>query len=190
MIVTLLFLITQKSIGQVEKATTQFGLSALPVFDVLRTFPDNKIAGLALTGNFGYFPIKNLSFGFVPYYAQASNSYPLLTSDRETQDLKFYGLNTYLRYYFVCKKKYRLFTLTSVGFGNSQQKTSNPFLLRYNNRPTFIFQLGAGINYMLAKKIALEFAIPYTYVKYISSDPNEVGFQTIVPTFGVQFFLK
>ena len=178
---------------QVEKATTQFGLSGLPVFDVLKTLPDNKIQGLALSGNFGFFPVKNLSFGIMPYYAQVSNSYPIQVSDVETQDVKLYGLNTYLRYYFICRKNWRLFSLASAGFGNSQQRVirANSLALnRYYHDPTLTLQLGAGINYMFAKKIALEFTIPYTNVKYISSDPTEVSFRTIMPAIGMQFFLK
>lgn len=182
-----------KSFCQVEKTTTQFGLSGLPVFDVFGSLPENNIQGLALTGNFGYFPAQNLSFGMMPYYAQATNTYPVMASDKETQNIKLYGLNTYLRYYFLCEKSCRLFSVASAGFGNSQQKTTSAnslALTRDRNEPTVTFQLGAGINYMLAKKIAVEFIIPYTYVKYISSDPAEVSFQTVLPTIGLQFFLK
>lgn len=180
---------------QLEKTTNQVGVSALPIFDVLKLMPNNKISGMAVSVNLGYLAMKNMSIGIQPYYSQVSNSYTSPLGDKERQDIKLYGLNTYLRYYFVSKEKFLAYSLVSAGFGNSEQKTTNldtQTLVKYShtNKSVFTFMLGVGINYFVIKNLALELNVPYINVKYISTDPNDMRFQTIAPTIGLQFFWK
>ncbi|MBA3972569.1 MAG: hypothetical protein H0X46_10615 [Bacteroidetes bacterium] len=49
--------------AQLEKTTTQVGVSVLPVFNILKFFPDNKISGIAVSVNMGYLTLKNMSVG-------------------------------------------------------------------------------------------------------------------------------
>ncbi len=184
-----------KGYCQLEKTTTQVGVSALPIFDVLKVFPDNKISGIAVTGNFGYLAIKNMSIGIQPYYAQVSNSYTSRLLEKENQEIKLYGLNTYLRYYFIRKEKFLTYSLASIGFGNSEQKTTNLSSLTlvknsHTDKSVLIFMLGLGVNYFIIKNLAIELNIPYFNVKYISTDPNDLRFQTAAPTIGLQFYWK
>jgi opacity protein-like surface antigen len=186
------FIFIVNAFGQLEKKTNQMGISALPVFDVFNIFPNNKISGFAMTGNFGYFAVKNLSIGMQPYYAQVSNSYTSSLLQKENQEIKLYGLNTYVRYYFIKKEKFLTYSLASIGFGNSDQKTtilssptfpSNP----HYNKSTMVFMLGVGADYFIMNNLALEVNVPYFNVKYFSTDPN-MHFQTAVPTIGLQFY--
>jgi hypothetical protein len=184
-----------KGYCQLEKTTTQVGVSALPIFDVLKFFPDNKISGIAVTGNLGYLGMKNISVGIQPYYAQVSNSYPSGLFEKEKQEIKLYGLNTYLRYYFIRKEKFLAYSLASIGFGNSEQKTTKVSSLTlvknsHTDKSVLIIMAGVGINYFIIENLALELNIPYFNVKYISTDPNDIRFQTIAPTIGLQFYWK
>ena len=180
---------------QLEKNSTQAGLSALPVFDVFKLVPDNKISGIALTGNYGFFAIKNMSIGIQPYYAQVSNSYTSKILEKENQEIKLYGLNTYLRYYFIRKEKFLTYALASIGFGNSDQKTTNlsssAFVKNsHTDKSVLVSVLGIGANYFIMKNLAIELNVPYFNVKYISTDPNDMHFQSAVPTIGLQYYLQ
>jgi opacity protein-like surface antigen len=184
-----------KGYCQLEKTTNQVGVSALPIFDVLKFFPDNKISGIAISGNLGYCTINRVSVGIQPYYAQVSNTYSNTLFERENQGIKLYGLNTYLRYYFISKEKFLIYSLASVGFGNSEQKTVNlssqTFVKNsHSDKSVFTYMLGIGVNYFILKNIALELNIPYLNVKYISTDPNDNHFQTVAPSIGLQYYWK
>ncbi len=180
--------------SQLEKSSAQFGVSVLPVLDVFKVFPDNKISGFAVIGNIGFFPIKNLSAGIQPYYGQASNSYSSFFFEKENQEIKLYGLNAYLRYYFIRKQKFLAYSMASVGFGNSEQKTtlvSTVILVKSPiNKSVLTGVFGAGIGYFIVKNLALELNIQYLNIKYFSADPADKSFHTIAPTVGVEFFLK
>ncbi|MGQ0829247.1 MAG: outer membrane beta-barrel protein [Bacteroidota bacterium] len=183
-----------KGFSQIEKTTTQVGVSVLPVFDILQLVPDNKISGLAVSGNIGYHTIKNMSVGINPYYAEVVNSYPSdYSKERERQNIKLYGLNTYLRYYIINRAKFLAYSFISLGFGAFEQKTFNAstrYLIETNINPVFILQGGIGINYFVTERLALELNIPYTYVNHISTNPDFSYFHTVAPTIGLQFYWK
>lgn len=177
---------------QLERNTTQIGISGLPVFDVLKFFPDNKISGVAVTGNLGYLGLKNTSVGIQPYYAKVSNIYTRL-SKKEKQEIKLYGLNTYVRYYFIRKEKFLTYTSASLGFGNSEDRTIDlssliPIKNSQSNTSVFVAMLGAGLNYFIIKNLALELNVSYINIKYIATPPYNVRFQTVAPTIGLQFY--
>src|ERR1017187_8382266 len=112
------------AIHNMEQTTSQAGIAVLPVYDIFNVLPKNKISGFAISGNFGYLTVKNISVGINPYYSQPTNSYnntPTISSNEQTQNIKLYGLNTYLRFYFIKKNKFLAYTSVSVVFGNSEQ---------------------------------------------------------------------
>jgi len=182
--------------SQVEKTTTQAGIGVLPIFDVFKLFPDNKLSGLGVSVNFGYFAIKRMSIGINPFYVQASNEYSyskynIIQTERE--NIKIYGLNTYLKYYIISKNKLLVYPSLSLGFGAAEQRTINvntKVLKSKESTPAFIFSLGAGINYFITKQIALELNVPYINIKYLTTALIDPQFQTVAPTIGLQFYWK
>jgi hypothetical protein len=180
--------------SQIEKNTIQIGASALPIYDIFKIAPKNSIAGFGVTTNIGFFPIKNLSVGVSPYYAQVLNGYDYSTyysTIRKEEHLKFYGLNMYIRYYIFSIKKFSFYASLQAGFGNLSKKVfnaENQQLVSTDNSSVFISSLGVGVNYFLKEKIALELNVPYLDVHNFSL--TGINFKTIAPTIGVQFFLK
>ncbi len=116
-IVCLLYSAT--AFSQMEHRTSFVSVSGLPVFDILKTFPENKIKGYGAIINMGFFPIKNLSIGFTPLIAQASNSYNSYSTFygtfRKEEKIRLMGLNATLRYY-LNKEKISFYPFISVGF--------------------------------------------------------------------------
>lgn len=191
-IISLAFLANAYS--QTEKSTKQAGISVLPIYDILNTYPDNKIAGGAVMGNFGFFVMNDLSIGLMPYYGQVSNKYNISTFDfhEERQDISLYGLNTYMRYYFFKKKKVLVYASASFGFGNIHKQTTNlaiQSLVDYSESDDSVYTIlaGLGVNYSLSPRISLELNIPYTVLRHISGQVNDSDFQTIAPMIGVQY---
>lgn len=181
--------------SQLDKTNNQAGISTLPIFDVLKVFPKNKISGIAFSGNFGYFALKHMSIGIQPYYAQVSNVYTTSLLEEQKQNIKLYGVNTYLRYYFISIEKFSIYAIAGAGFGNSDQITTNlsPAAFSKNShtdKSIFTSMLGVGINYFIVNNLALELIIPYINVKYISTGSNDMSFQTAAPTIGLQFYWK
>lgn len=181
--------------AQIEKNTSQAGISALPVLDVLNLFPQNSISGFGVMGNLGYFPIKNLSIGINPYYSRVSNSYDdylIPYGDiRKEEKISLYGLNAYLRYYVFSKGKFSLYPTVSLGFGNLEKEIfMRPGTARLGHGSTSVLTCyaGAGVNYFITERVALELNVPYMYVQYLP--PATTGFHTIAPTIGVQFYLS
>lgn len=188
LIIPLLSTFLLKGHAQSDKSTFQAGASFLPVYDVFKLFPNNKISGGAVSGNIGYFVLKNMSIGFNPYYAQVSNAYNTQGADahRENQNSKLFGLNAYVRYYFLTRNKLSLYGLASGGFGSSIQKTSSSGNSSTNDKSICTLMTGLGVNYHITKRVALELNVPYTLLKYISTNSNNNNFQTVTPSLGVQ----
>jgi opacity protein-like surface antigen len=198
LIIILFVFVFYNGYSQLERTTSQVGISVLPIFDLLKFFPDNKIEGLATSVNLGYLTIKKLSVGINPYYAQVSNTYNTTISkanNKEKQAIKLYGLNTYLRYYFISKEKFLAYSSLSLGFGNVEETTTDLSSLTlvknsHTNKSVLTFLGGLGVNYFVIKNLALELNLSYINVKYISTNPHNINFQTVAPTFGVQFYWK
>lgn len=188
----------RNSFAQIEKTATQVGISVLPILDVLKFFPENEIYGFAVAGNLGYLTINKLSIGIQPYYSKVSNSYSSTWyggSVKEHQQIQLYGLNTYLRYYFVSKEKFLTYAQGSAGFGNFEQKTSYASSLTYiknshTNKAVFTALFGVGASYFVSKNFAIELNVPYIYVNQISTNPYDKDFHSIAPTIGFQFYWK
>jgi hypothetical protein len=176
-----------------SQTAIQAGISALPVFDVLNLYPDNEISGAALSGNFGCFLTEDLGFGINPYYGQVSNFYNT-DFHREKEELSLLGMNAYLRYYFISRKKFNAFAIVSAGFGNMRSTRtiltgSGPLAdpKTVFNNSVLTFMAGAGVSYFLSRDIALELNIPYAYITHVAESPAPY-YQTVVPTFGLQFY--
>jgi hypothetical protein len=150
-----LAIIADKGYSQLERATTQIGISVLPIYDIFKIIPNGNIAGVAIEGNLGYLTMKNLSVGINPFYAQVSNIYNNTNTfafNKERQDNRIYGLNTYIRYYLVSRNKFLGYLIGSVGFGSSEQKNTNLTYLSIistTDNAVFTYQLGVGINYFM-----------------------------------------
>ncbi len=183
--------------SQYEKSSIQVGISALPIYDVLNLFPDNQISGVVVMPNFGFFIMDKLSFGINPYYAKASNSYNSAAIDKhkENQQISLYGLNAYLRYYFITKEKISFYAMFSNGFGDIEKKTTNLSTSAkvdngYPNKAIYTAMLGVGIDYFVTKKIAIELNVPFIVMRFFSPEQYDSNFNTIVPTLGLQIYWK
>lgn len=182
--------------SQTEKGSTQIGVSGLPVYDVLKLFPNNKIAGLALSGNIGQFIAKRWSIGSQPFYAQVKNIYYTTHNYLETkeqQNIRLLGLNAYLRYNFIAKEKFILYVQGSVGFGNQEQSTTNlmtniPVRNSRSNQSFLNTQIGLGANYFLIKNLALELNLTYLRLSYFSNTNNISYFHSFAPALGLQYY--
>lgn len=180
--------------AQKLNAPLQAGVSALPIFDAFKLYPGNDISGLATTVNFGCFIFKNVSFGINPYYGKVTNGYSTagMNPHREKQDLTLVGLNTYLRYYIINGRKFLFYSILSGGLAHLQTNTTNLLTGQvienyYSNEPAYTFQAGIGANYFITKNLSLELNLPYTLLNYTAPN-SEPYFQTLIPTFGLQFF--
>lgn len=170
----------------------QIGLSTLPVLDYLNAYPQNTIGGIALSGNFGCFFTKDVAFGVSPFMAVAKNDYnsPAFSSEN---DLLVYGLNTYLRYYFLNGKRHRLYSLCAAGVSHIMISSTS------SGRPSWdkhVFTDGAisvmggtGINYYLTGNFALELNVTYVALVNVFLSPPQIYFHTVAPTAGFQFFI-
>lgn len=185
-----------KGYSQIEKHSTQAGIGFLPIFDAFKLFPENKLSGLGISANLGYFAIKKISIGINPFYGQAVNEYDYTQYNvirRKQENIKIYGLNAYLRYYIIAKNKFLAYPSLAIGFGAAEQRTidvESKVLTGKENAPAFIFSLGVGINYFITEKFALELHIPYINIKYLTTDVIDPQWQTIAPTIGFQFHWK
>lgn len=176
-------------IAQIEKGSTQAGISALPVFDALKMFPKNTISGVAVIANLGYFPARDLVIGVSPYYAQVSNSYsyPSNSVNRKTERIKLFGMNIYTRYYLLSKKRLSIYPSVAAGFGNLiiKEYINNYHYPDDKSVPALSFTAGLGLNCSITKKLSLELNVPYLYVKSVT---NNIEFKTFSPTVGLQLF--
>ena len=149
--------------AQSDIHSNHIGVSGVPVFDVLNMFPDNQIKGGAFNINYGTMIIENLSFGMNLYYSRVSNEYKTESFDlhKERQEIKIIGISPNLRYQFRVKEKLLFYALTSVGFGNYNEKTTNlmtsePVNYGDENESILMLKAGLGMNYFLSEKFALE----------------------------------
>jgi hypothetical protein len=179
-----------------DGASMQAGITALPVYDILGLFPDNKISGAAFMGNFGSFLSTNVSFGVSPYYGTVSNSYNLFPAGplAERQELKLFGVNTYLRGYIIKKSRFYLYVLVSAGIGNMQEKTidlstQKEIPGRKINSPIATFLSGAGVNYFITRSLAVEFNLPFCILNNFNAEMADKYFLTAAPTLGLQLYL-
>jgi hypothetical protein len=177
------------SLSQIEKRSTQIGISALPVFDAFNLFPKNSISGVAVIVNLGYFPAQDLAVGISPYYAKVRNSYyyPQYSGTKNVEDIQLFGMNIYTRYYFLSQKRISIYPLIAAGFGNIVLKKAVGGAVVQSSTtsaPALSFTGGLGLNCSLTQRIALELNAPYLYVKSVT---NTLEFKTFAPTLGFQF---
>lgn len=188
-IIVLICLYAFTATAQIEKHSTQVGISALPVFDALGLFPRNEISGVAVIANVGYFPAKDLSVGISPYYAQVNNSYyyPQYSLTKTTEDIKLFGMNIYSRYYILSKKRISVYPSLAAGFGNLiiREFVNNQHMPKDKSVPVLSFTGGLGINCTITKLVSVELNLPYLYVKSVT---NNIEFKSFSPTLGLQFF--
>jgi outer membrane protein W len=196
LIIAFIFSALFSAYSQTEKGTTYVGISGLPVLDVFKLFPDNKISGYGAIANFSFFPLKNISLGFNPYSAHISNSYPMYPNTTKEyskkEEITLMGLNFSVRYHFT-KGKFSFYPFVSVGGGQMGTTYYGASNTRLNSRAKGVFSLmaGAGVNYHICKKVALELNLPYTYL-YVLPDmeSQELQFHTATPTLGIQVILE
>jgi len=174
--------------AQIEKGTVHLGIAGLPIVDVFNIYPDNKITGLGLTGQIGFFPLKNLYLGINPYYVKVKNRYPDMGSTTE-ETLKIYGINTLIAYYVPLSPKFFIYGGLSLGFGVQDDQESDAAMItaNYATYPIFVVAPGLGIHYFITKTTSLNFNLPLINVNQISYFKSE-NFQTLAPTIGVGFF--
>jgi opacity protein-like surface antigen len=180
------------SFSQVEKHSSQVGISGLPVFDVLKMFPDNDISGFAILGNFGYFPAKDLALGVNPYYASVHNEYAYRyysILSRKREEISAYGMNIYARYYFLSQKRFSLYPSLAAGFGNLVIKDFiDNTRIENRNAAAVSFTAGLGLSCSLNEMISVELNVPYLYLKSLTNE--NIEFRTVAPTLGIQLFFK
>ncbi|MDQ3048639.1 MAG: outer membrane beta-barrel protein [Bacteroidota bacterium] len=191
-------LLSTSIFAQMERRTSFVSVSGLPVFDVLKLFPENKIRGYGAIANLGFFPVKNLSIGFTPYIAQVSNSYnnsyiSFYGTFRKEEKIRLMGINATLRYY-LNQGKISFYPFISGGFANldiTSYKQEGNTKLSNDNKSVSIVMFGLGVNYFLTEKFTLELNLPYMYLQSFSHDYNDhVSFGTISPTLGIGFYIK
>ena len=130
-----------------EKGTFQVGIGGLPII-----YPGSyDDIGYSLRANIGYFPIKKLAVGLMPFAGKVD-------------DMKSIGASIYLRYYLM-NKKVSIFFEGGFGFGS----------LKYEDSPRYdgtmnSFTFGPGVHYSFKNKLAIEllFAI-WPAPKYLLS---------------------
>lgn len=152
--------------AQFEKGTFQVGIGGLPII-----YPDDLAeTGYSLRANFGYFPIKKLAVGVMPFVGNV-------------EDMKSIGVNIYLRYY-ITNKRFSLFAEAGTGFGNLQYEDSPSY-----NGTMYSFNIGPGVHYIFKNKLAIEFLLQYANLRNISYPENTINGNTVIPTLGVQYFI-
>ena len=171
------------------------GISALPVFDVLRLFPSNRIRGAAVMGDFGCFIRPRLSFGINPYYANVVNEYPtpFLTPYGERLDLTAAGLNVFFRGYIVSRPAFSAFILVAGGFGVMNERLTDlampgrrPFL--NVNSPVSAFIAGPGFSWNLTTQLAAEIQVNFVSIDNFSQAQSNAYFTAVLPIFGVRYY--
>lgn len=177
-----------KTFAQIKKGDVHIGISGLPIVDVFNSYPDNKITGLGISGQIGFFPFKNLYLGLNPYYVKVKNRYPedgMMTQE----DLKIYGINTAIYYYGAVTSKFYIYAGLSAGFGVSDEKMQNSATTIKSAvaYPILTAAPGIGIHYFISERMTLNLNLPLISAKYISYS-NVDNFKTIAPMIGVGFF--
>jgi hypothetical protein len=157
--------------AQSEKGTFQLGIGGLPII-----YPDNSgETGYAIRANLGYFPINKLSIGLMPFAGKV-------------EDMKSIGASIYLRYYII-NKRFSLFVEGSGGYGNLKYEDSP----RYDGTMNSL-NIGPGIHYAFKSKhknkLNIEFLLQYGRLQNISYPENTATGNTLIPTIGIQYFIK
>lgn len=165
-LIFLTFLVSFNSQAQNNKGTFQLGIGGLPIF-----YPDNSLeTGYSLRANIGYFPLKKLTIGLIPFSGKVD-------------DMKSIGSNIYLRYYLT-KKSFALFIEAGTGFGKLTYEDSP----QYNGTMKCI-NLGPGIHYIFKNNFAIEFLLQYGRLRNINYPETSIG-NTLIPTLGIQYFIR
>ena len=173
---------------------THAGISAMPIIDILGQAPGNEISGVAAVANFGSFINPRLSFGVNPYYATVTNVYTSISPYVERQQLTAFGLNAFLRGYFVSRPGFSAFMLASGGFGAMSEKitTTDPLSQHFNARvellPLASFFAGPGVSWNFTPWFALEADVPVAILYFMEDYDTGRKFSTVLPTVGLQFY--
>ncbi|HEX8549658.1 MAG TPA: outer membrane beta-barrel protein [Cytophagaceae bacterium] len=189
-VLSLIAFTSSKLSAQIEKGDVHIGIAGLPIVDLFNIYPDNKINGLGLTGQVGFFPHKNIYLGINPYYVKVKNRYPDSGSMTD-ETIKVYGINTALSYYVGLTSKFYIYAGLSAGVGAADHQRSNNavgYISSQTTYPIFTVAPGIGLHYFITEKMTLNLNLPLLNIKYISYSKDEESFRTIAPTIGVGFF--
>lgn len=174
--------------AQIEKGDVHIGVSGLPIVDLFNYYPDNKITGLGVMGQIGFFPHKNIFLGLNPYYAKVKNRYPE-SGSMSNENIKIYGINTSLSYYGAITSRFYLSAGVSFGIGVLDEKKymDNWRFSRNATHPVFVVAPSLGVHYFITQKMAFNFNLPLINLKHISYT-NKDNFRTLAPAIGLGFF--
>jgi hypothetical protein len=188
--------------AQADKAESsprlQAGISGLPVYDFFNQQPQNKIRGAAIVGNFGCFLHPRISFGINPYFSKVLNSYTtgITVTHEEQQKISTFGLNTYVRGYFVALPRFSAFVICSAGFGAMSRLTTStdplvdPNAPRVETLPLASFFAGPGVSWNLTPHMAVELNLPLAVLYYLEDANKGRPLLTALPTLGLQFSIE
>lgn len=153
--------------AQIGKGSYQIGIGGLPII-----YPNNEAeTGYSLRANFGYFLGDNLAIGILPFAGKVN-------------DMSSFGASIYLRFYLM-NKGVSLFIEGGGGFGNLKYD----FSPQYNGTMNTL-NLGPGIHYKFKNKLAVEFLLQYARLQNITFPENTSTGNTVIPTFGIQYFIE
>ena len=174
--------------AQIKKGDLHLGISGLPIVDIFNSYPNNKITGIGLMGQIGFFPHKNLYLGLSPYYVKVKNRFPELGTITEEHQ-RIFGLNTSISYYLALSTKLYVYGGVSLGLGVADHQSFN--IARNtsikNTYPVLTIAPGLGIHYFITKRMTLNFNLSLIDLKYLSYS-NKNKFTTLAPMIGGGYF--
>jgi len=185
---SLIAIISLKVTAQIKKGDVHIGIAGFPIIDIFNSYPDNKITGLGLLGQIGFFPHKNLYLGLNPYYVKVKNRFPELGTMTE-ENQRIFGINTSMSFYMGLSTKFYVYGGVNFGLGAADHQRFN-VPMNISSKVTYpIFTIAPvlGLHYFITKNFTLNFNLPLINIKYISYS-NIENFKTLAPTIGVGCF--